>query len=309
MNVPKVSVILPVYNVEQYLSTCLESLVNQTLKDIEIICVDDGSTDGSLEIINRYSSMDDRVIVVVQENAGAGAARNHGMKYARGEYLSFLDSDDFFEHTMLEKAYIKAKETECNFVVYHSDMYFSDDDKFEKTNWVVRDQHIPPYDTFSCRQVTTNIFKVFVGWAWDKLYDRKFVESNNLYFQEQRTTNDMLFVFSALFLAKSIAVVPDILAHHRRDYKDSLSQTREKSWGCFFNALVALRSRLIEEKRYTELEKDFINYALHSCLWNYNTLAEPTKSMLKEKLNAESRISVRARDPGSIPAQCGAWAL
>ena len=105
----KVSVILPVYNASDYLHQCMDSIVGQTLKDIEIICVDDGSTDNSLDILKEYEQKDKRVKVIQQKNAGAGAARNNGLSIATGEYLSFLDSDDFFEPDMLEKAYEKAK--------------------------------------------------------------------------------------------------------------------------------------------------------------------------------------------------------
>ena len=105
----KVSVILPVYNVSDYLRQCMDSIVGQTLKDIEIICVDDGSTDDSLAILKEYEAKDQRVKVIQQANAGAGAARNKGLEIATGEYLSFLDSDDFFEPDMLEKAIPKRK--------------------------------------------------------------------------------------------------------------------------------------------------------------------------------------------------------
>ena len=92
----KVSVIIPVYNVEKYLRECIDSILNQTLRDLELICVDDGSTDGSLEILHEYEKADSRVKVLTQHNMGAGAARNKGLAIATGEYLSFLDSDDFF---------------------------------------------------------------------------------------------------------------------------------------------------------------------------------------------------------------------
>lgn len=135
--------------------------------------------------------------------------------------------------------------------------------------------------------MTGNVFKVFVGWAWDKLFLKEFVDKYHLTFQEQRTSNDLLFVFSAVVLAKKISVVPMVLAHQRRDAKDSLSKTREYSWDCFYHALMALRDRLREENLYKELEKDYINYALHFSLWNYNTLSEPTKTKLKDKLKTE----------------------
>ena len=280
----KVSVIIPVYNTEQYLHQCLDSIIGQTLEDIEIICVDDGSSDSSLDILREYEKKDTRIKILQQENAGAGAARNKGMEIATGEYLSFLDSDDFFENEMLEDAYKTAKQYEADFVVFKSNQYQTENGEFVTTNWVVREKELPPYQPFTYRQLTDNVFKVFVGWAWDKLYNRQFVQQKGLRFQEQRTSNDLLFVFSALVLAKKIAFLPEVLAHQRRDTKDSLSKTREKSWWCFRDALMELQGRLKREGLYRELEKDFINYALHFTLWNYNSLAESTRPRLKEKL-------------------------
>ena len=287
MENPVVSVIVPVYNVEQYLPQCLDSIVNQTLKNIEIICVNDSSTDNSLNILNHYAEKDPRIKVVTQPNGGAGAARNRGLSLAAGKYLSFLDSDDFFEPDMLELAYNKAVCDKADFVVFQSDQYYTDRKEFVSVPWTLREKEIPPYTPFNHRQMTDNIFKVFVGWAWDKLYDREFVEKNHLRFQEQRTSNDLLFVFSAVAIAKRISVVKKVLAHQRRDAKDSLSKTRENSWHCFYDALTALRNRMISEGLYREVEKDYINYALHFSLWNIRTLAEPTKSMLIKKMKTE----------------------
>lgn len=285
----KVSVIIPVYNVEKYLRQNLKSIAQQTLKEIEIICVDDGSTDSSYKIIEEFAAKDSRFIPVKQKNGGAGAARNNGLRRARGKYLSFLDSDDFFEPNMLEEAYKKAEETKADFVVFNSDQYYEDNKEYKSVSWVVRYPELPPYQPFGRRAMTDNVFKVFVGWAWDKLFNRKWVLENDLWFQEQRTSNDMLFVFSAVAIAKRIAYVEKdkILAHQRRNNKSSLSNTREKSWDCFYNALCALRDRLKTEGIYKELERDYINYALHFALWNLNTLAEPTHQKLFDKLKNE----------------------
>ena len=101
---PKVSVIIPVYNVEKYLRECLDSVVNQTIKDIEIICVNDGSTDGSLDILNEYCSNDDRFVIINQENQGLSVARNNGLNSASGDYIAFIDSDDYLlNNDYLEK--------------------------------------------------------------------------------------------------------------------------------------------------------------------------------------------------------------
>lgn len=279
-----VSIVLPVYNAENYIEKCLDMITEQTLKNIEIICVDDGSKDNSLLLLRKYAEYDPRIKVVTQENGGGGAARNRGVLEAVGKYILFLDCDDFFEPDMVEKAFNAAQKDNSEIVIYKSDQYNMDTNEYVYEDWAMIEWALPPYEPFSYRQISTNIFKAFVGWAWDKLYLREFVMENQLKFQEQRTTNDALFVFSALVLAKKISTVREILIHRRVDTKDSLSKTRERSWDNFYRMLLALRDVLKKHHLYKELEKDYINYALHFCLWNYNTLAEPTKTKLREIL-------------------------
>ena len=116
---PKVSVIVPVYNVEKYIDKCLKSLVNQTLSDIEIIVVNDGSTDNSETIIKQYlEKYQNKIKYVIKQNGGLSDARNYGMKFATGEYIAFLDSDDYVDNTIYEKMYNKATEEQCDFVEY-----------------------------------------------------------------------------------------------------------------------------------------------------------------------------------------------
>ncbi len=280
----KVSVIVPVYNGEKHLEQCMDSITGQTLREIEIICVDDGSADRSLEILERYAKKDERVRVICQKNAGAGAARNTGSAQAEGEYLSFLDADDFFEQDMLEQAYRKAKEQNAQILVFGSDQYREDLGEFHQVSWTIRKQALPPYRPMNYQTFTENVFKVFVGWTWDKLFERAFVQKYHLKFQEQRTSNDLLFVFTAIVLAERIETEEKILAHQRRGNPESLSNTREQSWQCFYKALTAFRENLVRYGLYYELEQDFINYALHFSLWNLNTIQGEKKKELYKML-------------------------
>ncbi|MDD5955096.1 MAG: glycosyltransferase [Firmicutes bacterium] len=287
MNIhPKISVIIPVYNGEEYLPVCLDSVIHQTMTDIEIFCVDDGSTDHTPEILKQYAQKDSRIRVITQKNGGAGAARNNALQYVTGEYLSILDADDFFELEMLEKAYAKVKETESDIVVFRSDNYISPENRYEPLNYSVKKALLPETQPFAGTDIQKDVFRVFVGWAWDKLFRTEFVRKHRFYFQEQRTTNDLLFVFNAVVSAEKIVTMDDVLAHHRRGIK-SLSVTREKSWHCFYDALIAMRDSLIEMGLYSRFEDDFINYSAGFSLWHLETLAMPQQAMLYERLHSQ----------------------
>ena len=120
MDNPKVSIIIPVYNVEKYLKKCLDSVVNQTLKDIEIIVVNDGSPDNSQKIIDEYAKKYSQIASYTKENGGLSDARNYGIKKSKGKYLAFIDSDDFIDHDMIKKMYNKAVKENLDIVVCNS---------------------------------------------------------------------------------------------------------------------------------------------------------------------------------------------
>ena len=276
---PKVSVIIPVYNTEQYLRQCLDSVIAQTLREIEIICVDDGSTDASLAILREYEEKDGRVKVLTQPNINAGAARNNGLCHAAGEYLSFLDADDLFEPDMLEKAYRQAKEQEAEICVFSYNFFTDEGESFPgESNYP--DKALPEQRPFSGLDAKDGLFGLFVGWAWDKLFLREFVTQNEISFQEQRTTNDLLFTYFALAKAQRITVLDEVLAHHRTRVKSSLEATRSKSWDCFYKALLALREALVRAGLYEPFERAFANYCLTLSLWNLNTIDWPVQESL-----------------------------
>ena len=120
----KVSIIVPVYNVEEYLPQCLDSLVNQTLQDIEIICINDGSTDSSGKILDNYAQKDNRIKVITKENEGQGVARNLAMDHANGEYIMFCDPDDWFELSACEDAYNQISKNDNDIVFFNYFDYF-----------------------------------------------------------------------------------------------------------------------------------------------------------------------------------------
>lgn len=279
-----VSVIIPVYNAAKHLEQCVRSVMNQTLEQIEIICVDDGSSDDSLSILKRLADEDPRIVVLEQKNAGAGAARNRGLEIAEGEYLSFLDADDFFKPDMLEKAYGQGKRDRAQVVVFGADFYDDKRGLYVPCGYSVRDDLLPERRPFAGTDAENNLFRTMVGWAWDKLFLNSYIRESGLRFQEQRTSNDLFFVYSALAGAKRITTREEVLAHQRRHVSGRLSVTREKSWMCFYHALLALRDQLKTWKLYEHYERSFVNYALHFSLWNLNTLGGEIQGKLYERL-------------------------
>ena len=277
---PKISVILPIYNASSCIEETLNYILAQTFTDYEVICVDDGSTDNTLEVLKEYEKKDNRIKVISQSNGGAGKARNTGLDNASGDYLAFLDADDLYDPDMLSKAYKKAVEGNADLVVWKCDRYNDTTKEYSPTPWTLREKDLPPYRPMYYRNFTDNVFKVFVGWAWDKLFKRDYILENHLRFQEIRTSNDMLFTFMGVVLAKRIEIVPEVLAHHRVNDMSSLSNTRDKSWDCFYQALTALRSSLQEHGLYHELEQDYINYALHFSLWHLDTIQGEKREVL-----------------------------
>ena len=183
----KVSIIVPVYNVAQYLRRFIDSILLQTYKDIELICVDDGSTDESVAIMESYG---DKIKIIHQENQGAGVARNAGLKVADGEYVYFCDPDDWCEPKLVELCEKKASEENCDVVVFGRNIY---DESQEK---VVEHKLLPGSITvlpspFSPKDISDIVFSVFGQAPWNKFYRRKFLEDKKLRFQALPRNNDV----------------------------------------------------------------------------------------------------------------------
>lgn len=279
-----VSIIIPVYNAEEYLEKSLDSVINQTLTNIEIILIDDGSTDGSLAILRKYASIDSRIKLLHEENKGAGAARNYGMKYATGEYLSFLDCDDIVEKNMIEEMWRISETNNLDVIVCRSDQFHCVTHKVDSCPWTIKTNLLPEKKVFSSHDIKKEFFDLFIWWPWDKLFRKSFVDKLHLQFQELRTTNDLFFVSVAVLEAARVSYTNKILIHHRVDDKKSLSNTREKSWDNFLFALDALEKFLKVKGLYNRFKQDFINYVLSFSLWHLETLHGSSVGLLYNAL-------------------------
>ena len=205
---PAISVIIPVYNVEPYLRECLDSVVNQTFRDLEIICVNDGSTDGSPSILEEYAARDSRIQIVNKENGGLNTARNAGLDRVTGEYFAIVDSDDWLDLTAYEKAYARAKESGADMTQFSFTLV---DFPPEKTI-VFSDFSKEIYDQ------TEKILSVGNNWSvcWCYLWKTDFVKKNQLLFHKDLKSNDeVTFTYKAAILANKIAVIPERLHFYR----------------------------------------------------------------------------------------------
>ncbi len=218
----KVSVIMPVYNGEDYLAESIDCILNQTLSDLELICVDDGSVDSSLEILNDYADKDGRVQVYHQENRGGGAARNVAITHAEGEYLYCMDADDMLELDALEELYDIAVEKDVDFIVFQAMNYDDELDEYYHNNYYDMNElaDIVGEDIFSHEDLGDDIFKMSVT-PWCKFYNLEFVKRSGAQFAEGLIFHDNIFFWDILFEAKRIYFYRKFLYTRRRHKKSS----------------------------------------------------------------------------------------
>jgi len=278
---PLISVIIPVYNVEKYLRQCLDSIINQTLKNIEIICVDDGSTDSSLSILQEYQKKDKRFIILQQQNQYAGVARNTGMKIAKGRYLSFLDSDDFFQPNMLEDMYKKAEADNSDIVI--CGWYSYNNAIHAVTKMYTLNPTLVKASPFSGKQIAANLFTFCKPNAWTKLFRRSFFEANNLYFEPCKIYNDMTCVCLAMAIAKRISCLNKCYVYYRNAQKSNLTAQYDMNYEGVLYAISRLDKRLKEFNVFEVFKQAFIKKMSKRINSRYIHTPDEYKSKFREK--------------------------
>lgn len=295
----KVSVIIPVYNGEEHLRQCLDSVCGQTLREIEIICVDDGSTDSSCDILQEYAQADARVTVLRQQNLYAGIARNHGKEHAQGEYLAFWDCDDYFEPECLELMYQKAAEYHADICVCGGNQYFEEQKLAVISPRHLAEDMLPEKEVFSREDIPEYILTFTCIPAWNKIYRRSFVEENKLEFQGVRNGNDVFFTVSALCLAQSITAVRRHLVYYRITQGTSLVGTMTKRPLDIINTWMHTANYLSELGCFPE--QSFANRALESMIYLLQHLTDwESFSQAVGLLQSEGleKLHIQNRDDG-----------
>lgn len=251
---PKVSIIVPVYNVEKYLDKCLNSLINQTLKDIEIIIVNDGSPDNSQAIIDKYKNKYSNIKAYTKKNEGLSSARNYGMKYAKGEYISFIDSDDYIEYNMYEKMYKKAKEHDFDIVTCDL-TYIYEDKKVYCSSNIKKDL----FNKKEIKKIMTNIYPA----AWNKIYKRKLLQNTKINFKIGVWFEDVEFLYRLLPHINTIGTINESFVNYVQRKGNITSTFDKRLYHCIdnWNGIIDYykESKLYNEY-YKELEYNYVRY-------------------------------------------------
>lgn len=297
----KVSIILPIYNVEMYLDECLESVQRQTLQDIEIICVNDGSKDHSLEIIKKYAENDPRFVIIDKENGGYGKAMNVGLDRATGEYIGIVEPDDFVPLAMYEDLYNVARQNDLDFVkadfyrftrsTENGDMNLVYNHLDKKNEWYGR-----VFDP-SAEPITLR----FIMNTWSGIYRRDFLETHHIRHNETpgASFQDNGFYFQTFIYAKRAMIVDKPYYMNRRDNPNSSVNNREKVYCCnieydYIRDILMKDPAIWEKFKYMYSVKKLHNYKF--------TLSRIGDEFKKEYIQRISREFKRAKENGELKA-------
>lgn len=280
----KVSVIVPVYNQMKYIRTCILSIQNQTLKDIEIICVDDASSDETSNIIRELMRQDIRIRYRRNErNLGPGISRNVGLDMAKGKYLIFLDSDDYFEKDMLRTVYDMAETTDADIVIFSELMERGESARPFKYEMGYLCRKLRG-EIFSYKDIPDLIFNIWAGWPWDKFMRASFVRTNGIRYPDLRNSEDLCFVFAAMVKAERMILCEQIFVHHRLDIATSVSATQHRHFECSLNAHIILKNELDRLGIFHEVRRSFMNEAMSVLIFFYEGMAEQVQKQYYEYL-------------------------
>ena len=221
----KVSVVMPVYNASKFLNASITSILDQTLEDLELICVDDGSTDNSLDILNSFKEKDSRVKVISREHKGGGSARNYGMRELSGEYLYFMDADDILDLNAFNDFYNICSQKNLDFVVFKANNYGVEKDHYFETDYqnMKSVSDIVQNNVFDFNDLGGVIFDFNVA-PWCKFYNMEFIKSTGAKFREYTKFHDNHFFWDIIFKAKRIYFLNEFY-YTRKRYDDSLTST------------------------------------------------------------------------------------
>ncbi len=270
---PKISVIIPIYNVEGYLPECLNSVVSQTLEDIEIICVNDGSTDNSLNILKEYASSDSRFVLLNQDNSGQGIARNKALEIVKGEYTAFVDPDDWLEVDAFENLYNFAEDNNADVVQFDYKTFDNELKTFKEINFaeILKKKYKKIFRDlkfFNWKDFKDACLQDLDLHAWSRVYKTDFIKRNKLKFAPLRRAEDHLFVLGAILSADKIFYYPAFFYNYRIR-NNSTVHSKSKDNFQIFQVLDMTKDLVNELGLSTELKKELDIYNRTILTWHY----------------------------------------
>lgn len=292
--IPKVSIIVPIYNVERYLSKCLESICRQTLRDIEIICVNDGSTDGSVDILKMYQKKDKRIKCITKKNSGYGDSMNKGFAEASGEYIGIVESDDFIEANFFEFLYNIAKQVDLDLV--KSDYYtFYDDAKQIEYVMTCSDESF--YYKLIGIEKDSRIFEFRMN-TWTGIYKKDFIVQNKIKYNESpgASYQDNGFWFQTISLAKRMMFVNRAFYHYRQDNPNSSINSKKKLY-CMNDEYDFIYKFL--ESNQDIHKKYFVPYLkkrFYNCMTTYERVNNDDKILFLKRFSEDLKDLIRTNN-------------
>ena len=284
----KVSVIIPIYNAYDYLRPAMDSVICQTLQQIEIICVDDGSTDRSLEIIKEYQAADPRVRIITENNAGVAIARNNGVRRARGEYVAFLDADDFIAPRCLEAMYELAKTNDLDIAIAQYDIFVEKLAKFTPAISPERAEIYREGKVTSKSEYPDDIFQSTDGYVWNKIFNRSFLLDKEITFLEDvKMFEDVYFVCTALSLAERVAKTQEVFFHHRVYSESARNRLFRRYYDQVPLVYARVKEHLVAHGMFLPLQSSFMNLAATRLYKVYNLLGTDEREALFNLLHEE----------------------
>lgn len=266
---PKASIIIPCYNAEKYLPDTLMSARNQTERDIEIICVDNNSTDATRDILEQAAAEDSRIQVLEEKTAGEGPARQKGFVAATGKWLYFLDADDLMEPQLLEHAIARGENTDADLVIFRTLTLNDVTGEVLPIGYSYMREWLPEeIDVFNPHEWPKRILNSFQNWVHNKLFRASYVHERNLSFQPLHRTADLLFTCRALTEARRIALLDEYLHMFRINNANSAMATSDRYPLDFYEALIALRDTLKEQGTWELYHDSYISWAAISVIAN-----------------------------------------
>lgn len=287
----KISIIVPVYNVEKYLARCLDSILCQTFEDIEIICVNDGSKDNSLKILESYSEKDDRIKIVNKENGGLSSARNEGLKYVTSDYVSFVDSDDWIEPGTYELALSAMEKNNADFVSWGAKIVL-DDDIIEETPNIASARNYHNLKLIGYHNVTDSVLTKTTVTVWNKLFKISIIRDNNLTFPNGLLYEDNEFFFKYAVYCKSAYYIDKYLYNYFQRTSSiigKINSKQSKKVADYIKIYEGIYS-YYESNNLIKCHKELLSFIFNSFLWNTFKFSHDRKFIEKQLQNLAKRI-------------------